>query len=79
MFDLSFSEFITTKIIKVLYIIAIIGSAFGALAVMFGMFVTKTLFGIVGGLIADCRGGLFSCRSACPATWICGRMQVYWV
>ena len=52
LFDLSFNEFITTKIIKVLYIIAMIASAFGGLAVMFGMFATKSFFGFVGGLIA---------------------------
>ena len=52
LFDLSFNEFITTKIIKVLYVIAMVASAFGGLAVMFGMFATKTFFGVVGGLIA---------------------------
>jgi hypothetical protein len=52
LFDLSFNEFITTKIIKVLYVIAMVASAFGGLAVMFGMFASKTFFGVVGGLIA---------------------------
>jgi hypothetical protein len=52
LFDLSFNEFVTTKIIKVLFVLAIIGSAFGGLAIMLGLFATKTFFGVVGGLIA---------------------------
>lgn len=52
LFDLSFSEFVTTKIIKVLYVIGIIVSVIGGASVMFGMFATKTFWGIVGGLIA---------------------------
>ena len=51
LFDLSFNEFITTKIIKVLFVIAIIFSAIGGLAIMFGMFASKSFFGVVGGLI----------------------------
>ncbi len=51
LFDLSFNEFITTKIIKVLFVIAIIGSAFGGIAVMVGLFASKSVAGIVGGLI----------------------------
>ena len=34
LFDLSFSEFVTTKIIKFLFVLAIIGSAIGALIVV---------------------------------------------
>lgn len=52
LFDLSFNEFITTKIIKVLFIIAIIGSAFGGLAIMLGLFASKSFWGVIGGLIA---------------------------
>lgn len=51
LFDLSFSEFITTSIIKVLYIIAIIGSAIGALFILGGLFATKTFGGVLMGLI----------------------------
>jgi len=51
LFDLSFNEFITTSIIKVLYIIAIIGSAIGALFILGGLFATKTFGGVLMGLI----------------------------
>ncbi len=51
LFDLSFNEFITTKIIKVLYIIAIIGAAVGALFVLFGGFASRSFMGAVMGLI----------------------------
>jgi len=34
LFDFSFSEFITTKIIKVLFVLAVIASAIGGLAVL---------------------------------------------
>lgn len=51
LFDLSFNEFITTSIIKVLYIIAIIGSAIGALFILGGLFATKTFGGILMGLV----------------------------
>ena len=56
LFDLSFQEFITTKIIKVLYVIAIIGSAIGALAILVGAFASRSFFGIVGGLISASIG-----------------------
>ena len=36
LFDLSFTEFVTTRIIKVLFVLAIIGSGIGALAVLIG-------------------------------------------
>ena len=51
LFDLSFNEFITTKIIKVLYVIAIVGSAIGAFLLLGGMFATKTFGGVLMGLI----------------------------
>ncbi len=38
LFDLSFSDFITTKILKLLYILAIIGAGIGALMVVIGGF-----------------------------------------
>jgi len=41
LFDLSFTEFVTTRIIKVLFVLAIIGSGIGALVVLIG--------GIAGG------------------------------
>lgn len=52
LFDLSFNEFVTTKIIKALFVLAIIGSGFGGLAIMLGMFATRSFLGVVGGLIA---------------------------
>ena len=51
LFDLSFNEFITTKIITTLFVIAIIASGFGGLAVLVALFARKTLMGVVGGLI----------------------------
>jgi hypothetical protein len=50
LFDLSFSEFITVSIIKVLYVIAIIVSAIGALVVLIGGF-TKGVGAAIGGII----------------------------
>jgi hypothetical protein len=50
LFDLSFSEFITISIIKVLYIIAIILSAIGALVVLIGGF-TKGVGAAIAGII----------------------------
>lgn len=41
LFDLSFKEFVTTRIIKVLFILAIIGSGIGTLVMLIG--------GIAGG------------------------------
>ncbi len=51
LFDLSFNEFITTKIITVLYVCSMIGAGIWALMVLFGSFATKSFFGILGGLI----------------------------
>ncbi len=36
LFDISFSEFITVRLIKVLFVIAIIGSAIGAVTILIG-------------------------------------------
>jgi signal transduction histidine kinase len=38
LFDLSFTEFVTTRIIKFLFVLAIIGSAIGALAIVIARF-----------------------------------------
>jgi hypothetical protein len=46
LFDLSFSEFITTRIIKVLFILAIVGSALAALSVVIAGFSNGFLAGI---------------------------------
>ena len=51
LFDLSFSEFVTTSIIKVLYVIAIIGSAIGGLVIVFGGLASKSFSGALVGLI----------------------------
>ena len=42
LFDLSFSEFVTTKIIKFLFILAIIGSGIGALGVVITGFASNS-------------------------------------
>ena len=47
LFDLSFTSFITTKLIKVLYIIAIIGAALEALAVIGVGFARGSMYGLV--------------------------------
>ena len=47
LFDFSFSEFITTKIIKVLYGIGIVGAAIGALAFIIGGFSASAGKGIL--------------------------------
>ena len=51
LFDFSFSKFITTKIIKVLYVLAIIASGLGvcifALTTIFGGFKTSFLAGVI--------------------------------
>jgi len=38
LFDLSFTEFVTTRIIKLLFVLAIIGSAIGALGIVIAGF-----------------------------------------
>ena len=48
LFDLSFTAFITTKLVKVLYILCIVGGAFGAL----GMIGSGFMAGATSGLIA---------------------------
>ena len=47
LFDLSFTEFITTRVIKVLFILAIIFSAIAAIAIIISGFVGGALQGIV--------------------------------
>lgn len=49
--DMSFSDFITPKIIKVLFILAIIGSAIWALALLVAGIASGSAGGILGGLI----------------------------
>lgn len=51
LFDLSFKEFITIKIIKVLYILAIIGAGIWALVVLFGGFAGRSFGSFLGGLV----------------------------
>ncbi len=52
LFDLSFSEFITISIIKVLYVIAIIVSAIGALVLLVSGFTKGVGAAIVGIILA---------------------------
>ena len=48
LFDLSFSEFVTTRIIKFLFVIGIIASGIGALALIIGGFASHSAaFGIL--------------------------------
>jgi Domain of unknown function (DUF4282) len=51
LFDLSFSNFITTKLIKVLFVICIVLAAFGALAIILAGFARGALEGIIALLI----------------------------
>lgn len=51
LFDLSFSEFITVRLIKIVYVIFILVSALGALAILFGGFRTGSVFGVLGGIV----------------------------
>jgi uncharacterized membrane protein len=50
-FDLTFSEFVTVKIIKVLFIIGIILATLGALGFLISSFATGKFFAIIMGLI----------------------------
>jgi len=47
LFDLSFTSFITTKLVKVLYIIAIVGAALEALGVIGIGFARGSLYGLI--------------------------------
>ena len=51
LFDLSFTNFITPKLIKVLFVISIVLAAFGALAVVGSAFMTSAIAGIFALLI----------------------------
>ena len=51
LFDLSFSSFITIRIIKVLFVLAIIGSALAGLGVLISLF-SRGGIGILIGIIA---------------------------
>ena len=54
LFDLSFTSFITTKLIKVIYILAMVGIALSALAIIIGGLVdggANAFFGLVGGIL----------------------------
>lgn len=50
-FDLTFSEFVTVKIIKVLFIIGIILATLGALGFLISSFASGKFFAIIMGLI----------------------------
>ena len=51
LFDMSFTEFVTTRIIHVLYIIAIVLAGIGALSILGSGFATGRGAGILGALI----------------------------
>ena len=51
LFDLSFNEFITTKIITVLYVCAMVGAGVWGLKILFGGFATRSFGGILAGLV----------------------------
>ena len=50
-FDFSFKEFVTTKIIKVLFVLGIIVATIGALGFLISSFATGKFFGILIGLV----------------------------
>ena len=52
LFDLSFTSFITTKLVKVLYIICIIGGALGALGMIGSGFIAGATSGLISVVIA---------------------------
>ncbi len=51
LFDFSFKEFITIKIISVLYMISIIGAGLWSLVILFGGVASGKFGGVVGGLV----------------------------
>ncbi len=51
LFDLSFNEFITTKIITVLYVCSMVAAGIWGLMILFGGFATKSFGGILAGLV----------------------------
>ncbi len=51
LFDLSFTSYVTTKIIRLLYVLAIIGVCLGALAVLVSGFTSDGASGVLRGLI----------------------------
>ena len=52
LFDLSFTEFVTTRIIKVLFVLCIIGSGLAALGILIGSFRTGAGGVIIGLIVA---------------------------
>lgn len=52
LFDMSFTEFITTRMIKVLFIIGIIGASFSTLAVLVSGFKTGFFAGLLSLILA---------------------------
>ncbi len=58
--DFSFTEFITTKLIKLLYILALIGIALGALGIIIGGFSSGFAAGLLALLIGAPLFILFS-------------------
>lgn len=51
LFDFSFSSFVTTKIVKVLYILGVALSAFIALIILVGGLASGSVFKALGGII----------------------------
>jgi len=49
--DLSFSEFVTTRVIKILYVLLLVASALGALLILLTGLASKTLLGALGGIV----------------------------
>ncbi len=50
-FDFSFSEFVTTRIIKILFLLSILLAAFAALSIIVGGFASGTATGFLGALV----------------------------
>ena len=49
--DFSFSEFVTTKIIKVLYILWLALAVIVGISILFNGFASRSFFGFMGGLV----------------------------
>lgn len=47
LFDFSFNDFVTTKIIRLLYVLGVLGAAVGAIIFIIGGFQTSTGIGIL--------------------------------
>jgi hypothetical protein len=52
LFDLSFTEFVTTRVIKVLYILAMVGAGIASFGILITFFSRGFFFGILGLIVS---------------------------